>query len=73
MCFVATFTSETRVRRHSDGRAHEEEGVESVGALIDHQGEVELLRVVAVVLEARGMAFAASQVRRAVARIEQGA
>jgi hypothetical protein len=41
--------------------------------LLGRHDEIELLRIVAGVFEAHGLQFAAGQVRRAVARIEQGA
>jgi hypothetical protein len=46
--------------------------VERVLYLLERHDEIELLRIVAGVFEARGLQFVASQVRRAIARVEQG-
>jgi hypothetical protein len=48
------------------------DSIDRVCVLLDRHGEAETLRIVAGVFEARGSQFAAGQVRRAVARIEQG-
>ena len=49
------------------------DSIARVMSLLERHGEGETLRIIAAVLEARGLQFAAGQVRRAVARIEQGA
>jgi hypothetical protein len=46
--------------------------VERVLYLLERHDEIELLRIVAGVFEARGLQLVASQVRRAIARVEQG-
>jgi hypothetical protein len=46
--------------------------VERVLYLLERHDEIELLRIVAGVFEARGLQFAASQVRRVIVRVEQG-
>ena len=38
----------------------------------ERHDEIELVPIIAGVFEARGLQFAASQVRRAIARVEQG-
>ena len=48
------------------------DSIERVCVLLDRHGEAEMPRIRAGVLEARGLAFAAGQIRRAVARVEQG-
>jgi len=46
--------------------------VERVLYLLERHDGIELLRIVAGVFEARGLQLAAGQVRRAIARVEQG-
>jgi hypothetical protein len=48
------------------------ESVERINALVERHGDAELLRMLVAVFEARGTQFAASQVRRAIARVDQG-
>jgi hypothetical protein len=47
--------------------------IERVLYLLERHDEIELPRIVAAVFEARGSKFSAGQVRRAIARVEQGA
>ena len=65
-------TTASEILGANDLPADYAERVERAGALLDRHGEVELLRLIAGVLEARGLQFAADQVRRAIARVEQG-
>ena len=60
------------ILKANDWPADYAESVEHLSALLDRHGEAELLRIIAGVFEARGLQFAAGQVRRAIARVEQG-
>jgi hypothetical protein len=47
-------------------------GNERVLYLLERHNEIELLRIIAGVFEARGLQFAGGQVRCAIASVEQG-
>jgi hypothetical protein len=65
-------TTTTDILQANDWPDGYENSVERVLYLLERHDEIELLRIIAGVIEARGLRFAASQVRRAIARVERG-